>query len=142
MLLQVSVILFTGGGGVIPACLVGLQAHTLGKVEGSGLGGGLLAHTQGEVGVRPGGGVSRPTPRGEVEGSGLGDSRPTPGGISRSILGVSQHALRQIPSSGQLLLWAVRILLECILVEVCCHQSIECWHPIYCETPFEFLVFN
>ena len=62
-----SVILFRGGGdprmhcmwyprmpcrspgGGIPACLAGLQAHTLGEVEGSGLGGGgLQAHTQGE----------------------------------------------------------------------------------------------
>ena len=43
-----------GWGGGIPACLAGLQAHTHGgEVEGSGLGGG----------------VSRPTPRGEVEGS-------------------------------------------------------------------------
>ena len=42
----------------------GLQAHTQGEVEGSGLGE-----------------VSRPTPRGEVEGSGLGGvSRPMPVG--------------------------------------------------------------
>ena len=51
--------LYTGGG--IPACIAGLQAHTLGEVEGSGLG-GHQAHTRG---------VSRPTPR-EV-------SRPRPG---------------------------------------------------------------
>ena len=48
MLLHVSVILFTGGGG--------LPAHTRGKVGWSGWGGG----------------VSRPIPRGEVEGSGQG----------------------------------------------------------------------
>ena len=105
--------------------------------------------------------VSRPTPRGEVEGPGLGGvSRPTPGGwwspgphlgglqahtpgVSRPTLGgelrglawmggipgphlvsglqthtqgVSQHALRQTPLP-QLLLRAVRILLECILVK-------------------------
>ena len=63
-------------------------------------------------------GVSRPIPRGEVEGSGLGGlqahtpgvgvSRPTPGGVS-------QHALRQTPHR-RLLPHAVRILLECILV--------------------------
>ena len=46
MFLHVSVILFTGGCG-IPACLAGLQAHTQGEVQVSGLGGG----------------VSRPTPR-------------------------------------------------------------------------------
>ena len=131
MFLHVSVILFTGGGGIpaciaggIPACFAGFQAHTWGEVDGSG---------QGQV--------SRPTPKGEVEGSGLGGaspglhprrklrglawgvskltprgspgphpvvSRPTPGGF------VSQHALSQTPQ--WLLLRAVRILLECILV--------------------------
>ena len=58
-------------GGGIPACLAGFQAHTQG----------------GTWGVWPGG-VSRPTPKGEVEGSGLGGlqahtwgvSRPTPRG--------------------------------------------------------------
>ena len=62
-------------GSGIPACLAGLQEHTQGEVEGSGLG-GLQAHTQG----------------GEVEGSGLGGLqahtwgvfRLTPGGVSRS----------------------------------------------------------
>ena len=51
--------------------------------------------------------VSRPTPRGEVEGSGQGVSRPTPGrspgphlrgGVQAPHLGVSQNALRQTPS--------------------------------------------
>ena len=64
MFLQVSVIIFTGGGipaclaghrgggeWCIPACLAGFQAHTQGELEGSGQG-GLQAHT---------GGVSRPT---------------------------------------------------------------------------------
>ena len=63
MFLHVSVILFTGGGGVvsqhalqqvsgvgggIPACLAGLQAHTRGggKLRGLALG-GLQSHTQG-----------------------------------------------------------------------------------------------
>ena len=86
MFLHVSVILFTGGGGIsaclaaglrgggIPACLASLQGHTQ-EVEGSAFGGGFLpAHT--------GGG-------GEVEGSGLeGEvSRPTPRGVSRPTLG-------------------------------------------------------
>ena len=64
------------------------------------------------------GGVSRPTPRGGVEGSGQGVSRCTPGGCLQAHTGgVSQHALRQTPpGSRQLLLRAVRILLECILV--------------------------
>ena len=43
-------------GGGIPACFAGLQAHT----------------QEGSWGVWPGEGVSRPTPRGEVEGSSLG----------------------------------------------------------------------
>ena len=71
--------------------------------------------------------VSRPTPRGEVEVSGLmgspgphlGGLKPTPRGFSRPTpRGVSQHALRQIrpPPRRRLMLQAVRILLECILV--------------------------
>ena len=77
------------GRGGIPACLAGLQAHTQG----------------GSRGVWPGG-VSRPTPGGELERSGLGwglqahtggVSRPTPRGVSRPTPGVSQHALRQTP---------------------------------------------
>ena len=73
---------------------------------------------EGGWGVWPGG-MSRPRPRGEVGGclgpdsvqSHTRGSRPRP-------RGVSQHALRQTfpPHSRQLLLWAVRILLECILV--------------------------
>ena len=83
-----------GGGipaciaGDIPACLAGLQggvasqhtlqvsrglqAHTQGEVEGSGLG-GLQAHTLREVSRPTPGGVSRPTPRGRSPG-------PHPGG--------------------------------------------------------------
>ena len=59
-------------------------------------------------------GVSRPTPRGDVEGSGRGGLQAHTQGEG----GVSQHALRQTPSphSRQVLLRAVRILLECILV--------------------------
>ena len=62
---------FPGSG--IPACLAGLQAHTQGASRG----------------VWPGG-VSRPTPKGEVEGSGRGVS-PGPH------LGLFQHARRQTP---------------------------------------------
>ena len=95
--------------GDIPACLAGLggggvSQHALqvsrptlregGGVEGSGLGGGLHAHTRRGWGVWPGG---SPGPH-----WGRGVSRPTPGGVY-------QHALR-------LLLRAVRFLLECIFV--------------------------
>ena len=58
MFLHVSVILFTGGRGGIPAYLAGLQAFTGGSgVEGSGLGGGS-----------PG-----PHPRGKLRGLAWGD---------------------------------------------------------------------
>ena len=45
---QASVILFTGGGGGVLACLAGFQAHTQGgSLGGSGWGwGNLQAHTQ------------------------------------------------------------------------------------------------
>ena len=82
--------------------------------------GGLQAHTWGKLGVWLGGDISRPTPRGEVGGSGQRDLQAHTWGISRPTLGgdVSQHALRQTlpPFSRWLLLWAVRILLKCILV--------------------------
>ena len=111
---QASVILFTGGGGIpaciaggIPACLAGFQAHT----QGGSLGGS-------------GRGVSRPTPKGEVEGDLArgGVSRLTPRG--RGLLlggawstGVCSWRGGVEPSPlGRLLLQAVRILLECILV--------------------------
>ena len=61
MFLHVSVShsVHRGGGGGIPACLTGLSW------------GGVSQHALQ---------VYRPTPKGEVEGSGGGVSRPTPGG--------------------------------------------------------------
>ena len=85
--------------------------------------GGVLAQAQSQVGgfgVWPGGRCLGPDPGGRLGGLAQGVSRPTPGGMCRPRLGggcpgpgwgVSQHALRQTP-----LLWAVRILLEYILV--------------------------
>ena len=71
------------GGGGIPACLAGLQAHTRGgKLRGLPWG------------------VSRPTPRGEVKGSGMGGLQVHTRGrgvIQAHTWGVSQHALRQTP---------------------------------------------
>ena len=110
-----------GGGGGIPACIAGGIPACLAAIQG------VVSHHALQV--------SRPTPKGEVEGSGLGGiSRPTSrgklrglacgGGVSRPTLrgglqahtqGVSQHALRRVPPSRRLLLRAVRILLECIL---------------------------
>ena len=70
--------------------------------------------------------VSRPTPRREVEGSGLGKgvSRPTPREGSWEVWpgggGVSRPTLRGYPSMrwGRHPLRTVRILLECILVSL------------------------
>ena len=64
-----------------------------------------------------GGGSPGPHPGGEVEGSGCGVSRPTPRVSPSPHLGGIQHALRQTPPKRWLLLWAVCILLECILVQ-------------------------
>ena len=143
MFLHVSVILFTGGGypsmpcrwypsmpcrssgGRIPACLAGFQAHTQEGAWGVWPGGGLQAHTQGEVeGPGLGGlqahthggswgsdlGVSRPTPRGGSWGSGLG-------GLQAHTQGGLQACTKADPPSWWLLLWVVHILLECILVK-------------------------
>ena len=93
MFLHLSVILFTGGGDV----------ERSGQRESQG------PYPGGRLGVWPGG-VSRPTPKGV--------SRPRPGGGPGPGVdgGGSQHALRQSPPRRRLLLWTVRILLECILV--------------------------
>ena len=120
-----------GGGGIpgclaggIPACLAGLLGGILACLAGgvpaclAGLLGGILAclagfqaHTQGGAwGVWPEGGLQA----------------HTQGGLHVHMGGVSQHALRQSPlHSWWLLLWAVRILLECILVFVVC--ILTCW---------------
>ena len=68
MFLHVSVILFTGGGGGgIPACIAGSIPACLAGGIPACLTGGIPACLAGL-----GGRVSRPTPRGEVEGSGQG----------------------------------------------------------------------
>ena len=114
-----SVILFTGGRGGIPACLVGLQVHTQRGVEGSGWGvsrstpggklrnltrGSLQAQTQGGGwGVWPLGRGLQAKTQGEVEGSGQG-------------VYPSMHWGRPPSPADGLLLRAVHILLECIFV--------------------------
>ena len=114
MFLHVSVCPQGGGcGGVIPACLAGFQTHTQREAWGVWLG-------RGSPGPHPGGklrglawGVSMPTPKGGLH-------THTQGGLqAHSCGGVSQHALKHTPPlhSWWLLLQAVRILLECILVE-------------------------
>ena len=115
-------------------------------------GGCFQAHTQGVSRPTPGGvcrgswgvwpgGISRLTPRGEVEGSGWGGGlQATPLSTGPHQGEVSQHALRQTPlprASRWLLLWAVRILLECILVSgivpVKLWNSQELWGQRLCE---------
>ena len=80
-----------GGGGGIPACLAGFQAHTQRRSwVGSGQG-GISSLTLGGSAPR---GV--PAPGGACSGDVCGETPP-----------------------WQLLLWAVHILLECILVSYC-----------------------
>ena len=93
----------SGLGGLQGPHPGGLQAHIQGGLQAHTWGGGLQAHTQG---------ISRPTPR-RV-------SRPTP-----RWAGVSQHALRQTPPPW-LLLWVIRILLECILVAFVNFSLVRC----------------
>ena len=69
--------------------------------------------------------VSRSTSRGEVEGDLAGGvSRPTPGEGAPLWRGTSFWGegvvWRPLPTSGRLLLRTLRILLECILVLLCC----------------------
>ena len=105
MFLHMSVILFMGGGGGgggIPACIAGgIQACLA-----AGLRGGVASQHALQQVFR---GVSRPTPR-------VGGGSPGPHWCVCVFVCVSQHALRQTPSHGRLLLRALRILLECILV--------------------------
>ena len=98
-----------------------VQAHTQGGGWGHLAGGGVQAHTWG-------GGCPGPHPGGRVGASGWGGvSRPTPGGCTGPNLGGGVWAHtggglvypimhRGRPPRRQLLLRAVRILLECILV--------------------------
>ena len=118
------------GRGVVSKRALQISSPTpRGEVEGSGWG-DLQAHTQGEVEGSCQGG-SRPTPRGKVEGSHQGGSPvPHPGGVLQAHTwgGVSRPTPRGVcipacteadtppPPSRWLLLRAVRILLECILV--------------------------
>ena len=102
-------ILFTGGGAGIPACLAGLHGGVYpsmpcrfpGPHPGGSL--GVWHGGAGSPGPHPEGklrgldwGVSRPTPRGRLRGLAGGVFRPTAGGCPgpQPGEGVSQHALR------------------------------------------------
>ena len=81
--------------------------------------GGVYTQTRGG-GWGSGGGMSRHAPWwGDVQAQAQGVQAQPWGGVS-------QHALRQTPPSRQLLLRAVRILLECIVV----HCAIKSWELI------------
>ena len=104
MFLQVSVILFTWGGGISQHALQVSRPTPGGKLRG-------LAW----------GGVSRPTPRMGSSGPHLGGGlwAHTQGGSPGPHLGgIPACTEADTPSSRRLLLRAVRILLECILVLV------------------------
>ena len=109
---QASVILFTGGGVVSQHALQVVSQHALQQVSGGRYPSMPCRcpgpHPGGKFrGIWPDGGVCRPTPKGEVEGD-LAGGCLLPGGCL--LLGGSGDP------PGRLLLWAVRILLECILV--------------------------
>ena len=118
MFLNMSVILFTGGSP---------GPHPGGRLR-VWPGGSPGPHPRARLRGLAGGGVSRPTPRGEVEGSGWGGSPgPHLGGSPGPHLGGSSPGLHlggipectEAPSPRRwLLLRAVCILLECILVSL------------------------
>ena len=118
---------FCPGGVVSQHALQVSRPTPRGEVEGSGQG-GLQAYTQGESwGVWPGGGLQAHTQWGSP-GSHLGGlqahtqgvSRPTPWG------GVYPSMCWGRPPPHRLLLWAVCILLECILVRVKVSFIVSC----------------
>ena len=93
--------------------------------------GDLQAHNQGEgwgsgLGVSPG---PQPWGRlwGRLQAHTWGMSRPRPGGRGLGGVYPSMHWGRHPPPSRQLLLWAVRILLECILVKTCSETPPIVW---------------
>ena len=90
-------------GGVGGSDLGGLQAHTQGEVGGSGREGGFPGPGLGGPGSGPGG----------CPGPGSGGA-PGPGVCVCVCMYPSMHM--ETPPSRWLLLWTVRILLECILV--------------------------
>ena len=127
------------GGGGIPACIAAglgrggwcvVSQHALQVSRPTPRGGEV------EGGIWPGG-FPGPHPRGKLRGIWPGGSPgPHPGGgevegdLARGGLqahtwgGLSQHALRQTPLR-KLLLLAVRILLECILVESVIYSNFQ-----------------
>ena len=135
MFLHISVILFTGRCVVSQHALQVVSQHALQQVSRGSYPSMPCRfpspHPRGKLRSLARG-ISRPTPKGEVEGSGLGGLQahtqgspspnpggspfPHPGGSPGPYPGISrsQHALRQTPQ--WLLLRAVRTLLECILV--------------------------
>ena len=98
-----------GGEGGIPACFTGGIQHALQVSRPTPKGGSLRGLARG---------VSRPTPGGSPGLHLGGVSRPTPGRISSPYRGrvcIPACTEADTTPSRQLLLRAVRILLECIL---------------------------
>ena len=104
----------------MPACLAGFQAHTQGGSLGGSGKGGLQAHTKGEFeGDLVRRGLQAYTQGGSWRGSGQGGLQAHTQGIcSWGCLvpgGSAPGGCGALPL-GQLLLWTVCILLECIFV--------------------------
>ena len=97
-----------GGGGGIPACLAGFQAHIQGGCLGGSGGGGLLVHSQGGS---LGGSGPGPQPRAKFRGIWPGGYLL--GGVTCSLIrGEGGCGDPPVTASAA----ALRILLECILV--------------------------
>ena len=88
MFLRVSVILFTGSVVVSQHALQVVSQHALQQVSGRGWFPSMPCrfpgpHQRGKLSSLASRGVSRPTPKGEVEGSGLGGLQAYIRGVSR-----------------------------------------------------------
>ena len=114
-----------GKGSWYPTCIAGSIPHALQGLQGEGV---VSQHA-----------LQRPTPRGEVEGSGWGGSTGPHPGVVEGSLGPHQGGLsrptpggvsRPTPRRG-LLLRAVRILLECIPV----YSTRSLLRPLCCKPP-------
>ena len=92
-----SRIVFTGGM-VSQHALQVSRPTTRGKVEGSGLGGGLQAHIQGEVEGSGLGGLQSHNQGGKLRGLACGVSRSIPWGVSRHTPGACTEAETSPPA--------------------------------------------
>ena len=122
----VSVILFTGR--VVSQHALQVSRPTpRGKVEEDLARGSPGPHPRGKLrGIWPGGWSPGPHPRGGLQAHTQGEvSRPTPEGRSRGPCPGGYPSMHWGRPPKWLLLWAVRILLECILVTHCNYHMLD-----------------